>query len=223
VEAQGAQGAAGDTGGMRRHGRLPWPRPDQLDERQRAVLERLVGGPRSGERAFSLTDPEGRLEGPFNMMLQVPKVGLALSELGVVLRFGTSLSDRVREIAILTHAVHARASFEWYAHDAVARRLGMTDDEIEAIRAQRPAATFDAAERAAQQAVSRILATGDLDDEGYARLEEALGTEGTLELILMLGYFTTLALAIRVLRTPLPEGVPDPFEGDPSRAESLHG
>jgi 4-carboxymuconolactone decarboxylase len=194
-----------------RHGRVPWPLPSELDERQEVVRESIVGGPRSGERAFALTDAEGRMEGPFNLMLLAPGPGLALSELGAALRFRTTLSDRVREIVILTQAVLDRSSFEWYAHEAVARRIGMTEDEIAAVRELRAPESFAEGERVAQQAVRDMVASGDLGDEVFERLESCFGPEGVVELILVTGYYATLSLAMRVLRTPLPAGVEDPL------------
>jgi 4-carboxymuconolactone decarboxylase len=199
--------------GVRRHGRIAWPRPDELDPARRAVHDSVVGGPRSGEPAFALTDEDGRLHGPFNVMLAAPGPGLALSELGAALRFHTSLSDRVREITILTLAVLHRSSFEWYAHDAVARRIGMSEEEITALAALEPADTFDDVERTVQRSVRLFVEDGDLDDAAYADLERALGSEGTVELIVLTGYYATLALAMRVLRSPLPDGVDDPFAG----------
>ncbi len=200
------------------HGRIPWPTPGELDQAQREIHASITGGPRSGEPAFALTDAEGRLHGPFNVMLAAPGPGLALSELGAALRFRTTLTARVREIAILTLSVLHRSSFEWYAHEAVARRLGMTDEEIAALAALVPADTFDAAERAVQTAVRRLIERGDLDAAEFAALEAELGTEGTVELVILTGYYGLLALAMRVLRTPLPDGVDDPFPGATSDA-----
>jgi 4-carboxymuconolactone decarboxylase len=202
--------AASARGGAR-HGRLPWPTPEELDEARREVHARITGGPRSSEPAFALTDAAGRLHGPFNVMLAAPGPGLALSELGAALRFRTSLSDRVREITILTLSVMHRSSFEWYAHDAVARRIGMTREEIAALRALEPAASFDDTERTVQRAVIRLVEDGDLDDEAYAEVERALGTEGVVELVVLTGYYALLAVAMRVLRSPLPDGVDEPF------------
>lgn len=204
-------GADGTRDDEVRHGRIPWPRPDELDAARRAVHDSVVGGPRSGEPAFAMTDDEGRLHGPFNVMIAAPGPGLALSGLGAALRFRTSLTDRVREITILTLAVLHRSSFEWYAHDAVARRIGMTEGEIAALRALEPAATFDGVERTVQRSVRLLVGDGDLDDAAYGRLEAALGSEGAVELIVLCGYYATLALAMRVLRSPLPDGVDDPF------------
>jgi 4-carboxymuconolactone decarboxylase len=197
-----------------RHGRVPWLAPDDLDETQRAVRDSIVGGPRSTEQAFSLTDADGRLEGPFNLMLVAPGLGLALSELGAALRYRTSLTPRSREIAILTVGLLQRSPFEWYAHEAVARRIGMTDEELVAIAELRPAGTFDETERMVQLAVRTMVGEGDLDDATYARLEAVLGVEGTVELVVLTGHYATLALAMRVLRTPLPDGVADPLPSD---------
>jgi 4-carboxymuconolactone decarboxylase len=208
-------GADGTRDGEVRHGRLPWPRPDELDAAQRAVHASVVGGPRGGESAFALTDDEGRLHGPFNVMLAAPGPGLALSELGAALRYRTSLTDRMREIAILTLAVLQRSSFEWYAHAAVARRIGLSEAELAALAESAPAATFDSAERTVQRSVRLLVEEGDLDDAAYGRLEDELGGEGAVELVLLTGYYAALALAMRVLRSPLPAGVADPF---PDRA-----
>lgn len=205
--------ASGEGAGVR-HGRLPWPTPEELDDARREVHASITGGPRSGEPAFALTDGEGRLHGPFNVMLAAPGPGLALSELGAALRFRTSLSDRVREVAILTLAVLHRSSFEWYAHEAVARRIGMTEEELAALRALEPAATFDATELAVQRCVTRLVHDGDLDDEAFADAEHVLGTEGVVELIVLTGYYALLAVAMRVLRSPLPEGVEEPFSDE---------
>ena len=196
-----------------RRGRIAWLRPDELDAEQRKVHDSILSGPRSGEPAFALTDDEGRLHGPFNVMVAAPGPGLALGELGAALRFRTSLGDRVREIAILTLSVLHRSSFEWYAHDAVARRIGMTEEEIVALAAIESAETFDDVERTVQHSVRLLVEEGDLDDMEYTELEQALGGEGAVELIMLVGYFAMLALAMRVLRSPLPDGIEDPFAG----------
>ena len=50
-------------------------------------------------RAVDLVDEDGRLEGPFNAFLLQPRLGGPLQALGAAVRYGTSLSDRAREIA----------------------------------------------------------------------------------------------------------------------------
>jgi 4-carboxymuconolactone decarboxylase len=194
------------------HGRLPWPTPSQLDEPRRAVYDAIAGGPRAaGPQAFRLTDADGRLEGPFNAMLVSAGVGLALQELGAAVRYRTRFSDRAREIAILALAALRRSDFEWYAHERVGRRAGLTEEELAGLLAGGEPDTLSEPEAALLRA-TRVLATqSDLDDEAFATAEAALGREQLAELVVLVGYYDLLALSLRVWRTPLPAGEASPF------------
>jgi alkylhydroperoxidase family enzyme len=200
-----------------RHGRLPWFHPDELDAERRAVYDAIAGGPRAaGPQVFRLTDDRGRLEGPFNAMLASPGLGMALQELGAAVRYRTALTDRSREIAVLTLAALRRSDFEWYAHERVGRRAGLTEEELAALRAGRAPATLSDVERAVLD-VSRSLAVdGDLDEQAYATAEAVLGQDTLVELVLLVGYYDLLALSLRVFRTPLPAGEVSPFGAEPA-------
>lgn len=116
--------------------RLPRLTPDELDLDQRPLYDAITGGPRAGgPQLFALTDTEGRLNGPFNAMLFAPGVGAALQELGSAIRYRTSLSGRIRELAILAVAAHWDSAFERYAHEPIGRAAGLTDAEIAAVGA----------------------------------------------------------------------------------------
>lgn len=189
------------------HGRLSWPAPDELDPARRAVYDAIVGGPRADARpAFRLTDPAGRLEGPFNAMLINPALGDALQRLGAAIRCRTALPDRCREIAILTVAVERASDFEWYAHQRVGRRLGLTEGELAALRAGVDHVGFSAMERLVRRAILALCRERDLDDNLYAAVEEAIGREQLDEVVTLVGYYDLLALSLQVWRTPLPEG-----------------
>ena len=96
------------------HGRLEWPRPDELTPDSRAVYDAIAGGPRaSAAKVFQMADEDGRLEGPFNAMLTAPALGMPLQELGASIRYRTSFTDRGREIAILAVAAHHACDYEW--------------------------------------------------------------------------------------------------------------
>lgn len=195
----------GDTGAGRR---LQPLHPADLDAEQRVVYESITGGPRaSGPRYFPLSDAEGRLHGPFDAMLRSPRVGGALQDLGSALRYGTELPARLREMVILAVAAAEDSAFERFAHEAVGRGVGLTGEELAAIRDGRdlPPGRGDGVERLALQAARSLLESGDLDDRGYAALLDALGERGVFELITLVGYYRTLALQLRVFRVPLPE------------------
>ena len=193
------------------HGRLPWPRPEELDAPRRAVYDAIAAGPRA-TGPFRLVDEEGRLEGPFNAMLVSPGVGLALQELGAAVRYRTSLTDRAREIAILALAALRRSDYEWYAHERVGRRAGLTDVEMATLQAGGTPTTLSDQERVVLETSRELAGGGDLDDDAFAAAESTLGRELLAELVVLVGYYDLLALSLRVWRTPLPAGETSPFE-----------
>ncbi|HEX4814995.1 MAG TPA: carboxymuconolactone decarboxylase family protein [Nonomuraea sp.] len=179
--------------------RVPAFRPDDLDDEQAGLYRAIAGGRRAaGPQAFPLTDEEGRLRGPFNAMLLSPPVGLALQEVGAAVRYGSVLTDRVREMAILTVAAHWGSAFEREAHEAVGRTCGLTDAEVGALREGRSPDLPDPAERAALRATTALTAAGDLTDGEYADAVTALGERGLFELTTLVGYYATLALQLRI-------------------------
>lgn len=173
--------------------RLPPLRPEDLDGAQRALRARLLDPPgRVGTAA------DGALHGPFDAMLRAPGSGAALAALGGALRYAGVLPDRVRELVVLQVAAHHRSDFEWYAHAPIAAALGLEVDL--------PLSAEVPEERAALDAAAELLGTGDLSDAAWARTVDALGEAGAVELTTLVGYYTLLAVQLRVLRVPLPEG-----------------
>jgi len=182
-------------------GRLPRLRPADLDDDQRAVYDAVTGGRRArGPQLFRLVDAGGALEGPFNAFLLQPRLGYAVQALGEAVRYETSLSDRAREIAILVTAVAADAAFEWYAHEALGRHAGLTDDELAALRDGRFEAFADEVEQVVAATVHALCVRGDLADDEYQRAADALGSPGVFELLTLTGYYLALAMQLRVFR-----------------------
>jgi 4-carboxymuconolactone decarboxylase len=185
--------------------RLPLLDPADLTSAQAAVYQAIAGGPRAaGPQLFALADSRGRLNGPFNAMLFSPVVGDALQRLGAAVRYGTSLSDRVREMAVLAVATHWDSAFERYAHEAVGRAVGLTEQELSGLRDLATFAPIDPSERAAFDVVRAILHDADLDDDAYAVAVDLLGAQALVELTTLVGYYATLALILKVFRVTTP-------------------
>jgi len=185
--------------------RLSHLTPDQLEPGQRALREAILGGPRAaGPQLFELTDAQGRLNGPFGVMLHSPAIGGALQELGTAIRYRSMLSDRLREMAILAVASSWSSEFEQYAHEPLGRRAGLTDAELAALAAGLPLELADPAEAAGLRVVRALLTDADLTDEEYAAAQRVLGDQALVELTALVGYYATLALQLRVFRVGVP-------------------
>lgn len=186
-------------------GRLRTLTPAELTDGQRAVYDAVTGGPRGASlRRHGLIDADGGLEGPFNAFLLQPRVGQAVQALGAVVRFETTFTDRVREIAILVVAAGCESDFEWHAHAALGRAAGLTDAELAALSEGRFEEFPDPTERLVALTAHALVTTDDLDDVAYAAAVAGLGEPGLFELLTLVGYYRALALQLRVFRVAAP-------------------
>ena len=137
-------------------------------------------------------------------MLLSPDVGTALQDLGVAVRYHSSLTDRARELAILQVAAKWDCAFERYAHEAVGRRVGLAQHEILAVRDGTPLELDDPFERSAAAFVAALLDGGNIGTDFYEDCRAALGDCALFELTTLVGYYATLALQLRVFDVSVP-------------------
>jgi 4-carboxymuconolactone decarboxylase len=178
--------------------------PGDLDADQQAVYDGIAGGDRAqGVQHFPLAAEDGSLNGPFGIMLHAPGVGASLQELGAAIRYRTSLSARVREIAILMVATAVDSPFEWWAHERVGRAAGLTEEELRAL-AEGTFTSEEPVEQAAAELSALLLAGQALDDATYAAVEARLGAPAIIELTTLVGYYRTLAALMLVFDVGVP-------------------
>ena len=178
--------------------RIPPFQPDDLDERQRELYAAIVGGRAVVAAAVPLTDDQGHLTGPFNAMLLSPELGMALQELGTAIRYRGSLSPRSRELAILAVASHWQCEFELNAHTLIGAQAGLTDAELDALRAGSPLRLHDDEEAAVLAATWTLVRTADLGPSDYDAAASSLGPAKLFEVSTLVGYYSLLALQMRI-------------------------
>jgi 4-carboxymuconolactone decarboxylase len=190
--------------------RLDLMSPAELAPAQRALYDAITGGPRATQAGtVPITDEAGRLLGPFAVMLLSPEVGNAVQQVGAKIRFGTALTGRERELAILTVAGALNSEFERLAHVPAARNLGLAQAQIDAALAGRTPDGLSADEAMIGRLALVMTVDRTLSDEDYADGIEALGQERLAELTWLVGYYSALALSLAVFRPVLPESVSD--------------
>ena len=185
--------------------RLPVLSSDEMTSEQVDLYREILGGPRGqGPRAVLLASGAGGLAGPFNAMLYAPPVGHALQELGASIRFRTELAPRVREMAILVVAQAWDSAYVRESHELLGRDAGLTDAEIEALRAGEDPGFADKQEQVAYSVVRALTGPdpkrADLDDQEYDTAVAVLGERALVELSTLVGYYATLALQLRIFR-----------------------
>lgn len=160
-----------------------------------------------------------KLGGPFGPrmpLLNSPEVAGAWSRLGKALA-DSSLKKVFRELAILVVGQHWQADFEWHAHAPRAIAAGLTAEQIEAIRrAEVP--HFDDLELVQVHAYcSELVKSKGVSDATYTAARSLLGDRVLVDLTVLLGHFTNVAMTLNAHRVPLPPGTESPFGGDPQQ------
>src|SRR5688572_18086490 len=150
--------------------RLPMPPLSSLDDAQRAAAQALIDGPRKG------------VYGPFLPLLRSPALLDRVAKVGEYLRFDSVLDARIRELATCAAARHAGNQFEWVMHAPLARKAGVADATIAALRAGARPRDLPPDEEAALDFARELLHTHGVSDPTYASAFQCFGEQGVVEL-----------------------------------------
>lgn len=148
----------------------------------------------------------GAVYGPFVPLLRSPELTRHLQKVGEYLRYEPQLPPKLREMAILLVAREWTQDFEWHVHAPLAAAEGLARDVIDAIaEGRRPAVAGDE-EALVLDFFFELSQARTVSDATYARAVDAFGEQGVVDLVALIGYYTTLAMIMNVAQTPLPPG-----------------
>jgi 4-carboxymuconolactone decarboxylase len=153
--------------------------------------------------ALSVLAP-GRTLPPNNvlgLLARHPALARAFLTFNAHLLTTSTLPARTRELAILRIAWRRRCRYEWAQHVQIARRAGITDEEIAGIRAG--AATL------ISRAVDELDEDSCLSDETYRALAADLDDRQLMDLVFTVGTYGLLAAAFNTFGVELEPGLPD--------------
>jgi 4-carboxymuconolactone decarboxylase len=109
-------------------------------------------------------------------------------------------------MAILLVAREWTQDFEWDFHAPLAAREGLDAAVIAAIAEGRRPAHANADEALVHDFFVELHGRRSVSDPTYAAALAAVGEQGVVDLVALIGYYTTLAMLMNVARTPLPDG-----------------
>jgi 4-carboxymuconolactone decarboxylase len=143
----------------------------------------------------SIVQSRGAVQGPFTMFLHCPELAGRLAHLGAFVRFEGSLDMRVRVLAAMTVARELEAVYVWGAQTGGARKLGVPESTITAIRENHSRGI--PAEDAQIVEFTRELMRRHRVDEATARaLRQRFGDDGFIQLTGAIGYYAMLAMTV---------------------------
>jgi 4-carboxymuconolactone decarboxylase len=158
-----------------------------------------------------ITAKRGKIRGPYVPLMHHPALAERVGDLGEYLRFDATLPGDLRELAILITARHVAQPFEWVMHALVAKKEGLPDDVVERIRAREDLAALPARYVRAARVVQHVLARESVPQLLQDQIQQEVGVTGLVELVVLAGYYQTIAAVLFAFDVPLPEGTPSPF------------
>jgi AhpD family alkylhydroperoxidase len=169
-------------------------------------------------RARELTHARGDLN-VYRTLANAEKVFTGWMVAGNAALTSPTLPTRLREIVVLRTAYLMDCAYELGQHRDVARTAGVSADEIDAILSDNDwqAMPFDAIELAVLELTTELLTTQSVSAETFDRVHRAIGSEATVEVLMVINRYAGLALMLNALDVDLDESARLPM---PPRRES---
>ncbi|GIZ50041.1 carboxymuconolactone decarboxylase family protein [Noviherbaspirillum aridicola] len=184
--------------------RMPALAPEAMDDAQRAAAQELINGPRKG------------VFGPFIPLMRSPELMNRLQKVGEYLRFQTSLETRINEFVMLIVSRQWTQQFEWCMHHPLAQRAGIRQEMLDALAEGRRPPGMAEDEEIAWEVCDELQRMHGVSDGTYARAVACYGERGLLDMLGLIGYFTTVSMVMNVARTPpMKDATADPLKPYP--------
>ncbi len=165
----------------------------EMTPEQKRLVQAIIAGPRKQMRG-----------GPFQALLRTPELGEIVQQLGAGVRFKNTLPDALKEFAILVTARHWTAQYEWMAHRKMGLEAGLDPAKAETLAEGKRPQAMSAEETAVYEFATELLRTGEVSDAAFAAVKERWGERGVVDLIITVGYYTTVSMILNVHRHPIP-------------------
>ena len=158
--------------------RLPAFDPEQAPDSVREIL---------ANTPLSLFGMVAHAESAFNPWLKYSNALLTRLELDPLLR----------ELAILQVAHLVDSRYEWVQHAAIARAVGASEQQVEAVEQDRETdASFSDEQRLVLAFSREVILDGAASEQAVAELASRLGARGVIELLLVIGHYMGIARLI---------------------------
>jgi len=145
----------------------------------------------------------GGVPTPFHVLAESPELASLTQALGAFCRYRTGLSPRLSELAVLITAAHWGAAYEFDVHAPEALKAGIAQQVIDALREGKTPSLEDDDSRLIYEFATTFYTTRDVPDGLFADAVARFGRRRVVELAGVLGYYSGLAMLLRIFRVSL--------------------
>lgn len=125
--------------------------------------------------------------------------------------FKSSLALREKELLILRVAALRGSTYAWTQHVRIARRAGLADHQIRAIRDDPTSSSWSATDAALLQAAEDLLREARISEGAWTHLSTRLSQEQLIDVVLTVGQYDLAAMLLKTCDVQLdPDLAADP-------------
>lgn len=180
--------------------RLPAATRDSVPADQRAIFDELT-------QVLGGVPPYG----PNSVMIHVPAACQAATALNSYLRNVSSLPKKIQELAMLVTARELDCQHIWNAHAASARQAGVPDEVVDALREEKELPSLAPDETVVVQYGQEFFRSHRVSRGAFQAALELLGRRGVVEMAMIFGNYSLLAVLINSFDTDLPPDRTEPL------------
>jgi 4-carboxymuconolactone decarboxylase len=168
--------------------RLPTIPPEQYTAEQKRAAEEFLAARKMP------------VFGPFEPMMHSPEVMTIARSTGDYLRYNSAIGNTLSELVILITAREWSQDFEWYVHQPIALKAGISKDTTDAIADGRRPAAMTADEEIVYDFTIELQRNKRISDATFNRAEQRFGKKGVVDMVGISGYYTSLAMQLNAAR-----------------------
>lgn len=161
---------------------------------------------------FTVMDgPEAWEKGPSREVIlylaQHPVLSNRFMSFGRDVLRSSSLPHRERELVTLYIGWTTKSDYEWLSHVAFGLQVGLTDEDIEAVKHGPDSSHWSGLDRELLRAADQMRDQYDLDDELWDSLSHHYDQRQMIEWMYTIGNYMVFAAVFNSLRIPLEPGM----------------
>jgi 4-carboxymuconolactone decarboxylase len=168
--------------------RLPTIPPDQYTSAQKKASEEFMAARKVP------------VFGPFEPMMYSPEVMNQARSMGDYLRYHSSIGNTLSELVILVTAREWSQDYEWSLHYPIALKAGVPKSIADAIADGRRPTAMSADEEIVYDFTTEVLKNKRVSDATFDRAQQRFGTQGSVDITAISGYYAFLAMQLNMAR-----------------------
>jgi len=180
----------------------------EMTDAQKKIAEQIAAGPR------------GKVEGPYWPILRSPGFANCIQNVGAYFRYDCPLDRKINEMAALMTARSWSQQFVWDVHILQALDAGLSRDVCTALAEGRRPEGMESDEEVLWDFVTEVLVSKGVSDPTYKRAVEKFAEAGVIDILGIVGYYTTLGMVMNVGRTPMLDDRRPPLDSLPLQQHS---